>query len=173
MERATTADQPCSARATHALSLSSQAPSFARFPRRTLGRCYSVGTFALTVFFAREPLATASLAGSNTVELTGAYGEAKALFDGALHHKARDRRNGLAGLDQKASYLATQFDRVTMPCIAVASLSLCSHPLEEPIHRRTMHGNRALASRLLDRDPLFYLLYHLTLGRLALLSGNR
>ncbi len=47
-----TGDHPRSERATHALSFSSQAPGFARFPRRALGHSCSVGIFALTVFFA-------------------------------------------------------------------------------------------------------------------------
>src|SRR6266568_5073327 len=81
-------------------------------------------------------------------------------------------RGGLAKLDQEGSHLATQLDRVTMPSVGVACLSLGPYPLEEPIHRRTMHGDPTLAPGLLDRGSLLNLLDHLAFGRLTLLWGN-
>ena len=85
---------------------------------------------------------------------------------------ARHRRGGLAKLDQEGSHLTTQLDWVTMPSVGVACLSLGPHPLEEPIHRRTMHGDPTLAPGVLDRGSLLNLLDQLAFCRLTLLWGN-
>ncbi len=111
--------------------------------------------------------------GTHAVELTDADGKTETFLDVLLQHGTGYRRGCLAHLDEKGSHLTTQLDGVTMPPVCVGRLSLGSHPLEEPIHRRTMHGDLTLAPGLLHRGSLFNLLDHPTFGRLALLWGNR
>jgi hypothetical protein len=127
---------------------------------------------ARPVFFSRR-VATAQPEGSSdAVELTDTNGQTKACLDGVLHHWTGDRRASLAHLDEKGSHLTTQLDGMTMPPVGVGRLPFGSHPLEEPIHGRTMHANLTVVPGLLHRGALLNLLDHLTPGSTTLLWGN-
>src|SRR5713226_3011300 len=59
-----------------------------------------------------------------------------------------------------------------MPSVGKAVACFALHPLEQPIHRRTMHGDGAANSRLARRCSLLNVSDDLTLGSLALLWGH-
>src|SRR5512135_1138229 len=78
----------------------------------------------------------------------------------------------LAVVQQKGENLPAQLDGVSVTPFDESLLALALSSLEEPIHGRAMHRDRAEPACVRDGCSLLHLPDHLPLGRLALFWGD-
>lgn len=97
-------------------------------------------------FFSWDWHAAQTVGSSNSVELTDTHRETKTLDQQALHFRTGSRRMALAMFRHTGEDIPAQFDWVPVPSLSQGTLAFALHSLEQPVDRRSMHGENAAHS---------------------------
>lgn len=124
-------------------------------------------------FFSWHQLAAQTMSSMNSVELTDTHREIEPFGDQVLEFRIGSRCMALAILQDPNEHLSAQFGRVAMAPLDECLLAFTLDTLEQPIHGRVVHGDRAASPRIGGRCSVPHLLNNPLSSNLALICYFR
>jgi hypothetical protein len=123
------------------------------------------------VFFSRQILSAQPVGSAHAVELADTHRDPEALSHQALDLATCGRRVVLTAIQHTGEHLSPKLRGVAVAPLDERVLAFTLDTLEESIHRRAMHRDRAASPCVRGSYPLLDLPNNLPLGYLACLLG--